>query len=379
MNEQTTATAPVDERGGWTSASNAEADSLCPGRHLAQRGIPAPPSSRDAEFGTIVHEAMAGRTVDANVEQQGLLTATKEIEAKLVEEFFHGLGQPGKDPQIYREKRLWIEWPAYQLRHSGKPDVIYRAGMRALLIEYKSLFGDVPVSSRNKQLRDQVVLARKGKFIILDEIGVAVIQPAITATPEICLYRKADLDRAEEELLARVRASNDPMSVRNPGEVQCKFCLAKARCVEYQNFAGALVPGMLNIMSVPVANWTPEQRRIFCEKEAMAREWLDNTKDQMKLGLSQDPAYVPGYFLRQGNKVEHINDPEELWKRYGAAGGKLEAYLACLKVPKVKFKGALAALGLKGKALDKAMAEMTQGIVDITHNSPALMKKEDGK
>ena len=48
----------TDERRGQTSASNAQADSLCQGRHRAQAGLPDTKSD-DSKFGTEIHDALA--------------------------------------------------------------------------------------------------------------------------------------------------------------------------------------------------------------------------------------------------------------------------------------------------------------------------------
>ena len=50
-------TEPPFQRGLWTSASNALSDSLCPGRHQAQRNLP-PSESDDASHGRAIHLAL---------------------------------------------------------------------------------------------------------------------------------------------------------------------------------------------------------------------------------------------------------------------------------------------------------------------------------
>jgi hypothetical protein len=52
MNEQ--------PRGEWTSASNALADRLCRGRHLAQRDLPELPGSDESESGIVIHALWTG-------------------------------------------------------------------------------------------------------------------------------------------------------------------------------------------------------------------------------------------------------------------------------------------------------------------------------
>jgi hypothetical protein len=117
------------------------------------------------------------------------------------------------------------------LQHSGQLDAVYRKGTKALIIEYKSLAGELPESSRNMQLRDQAVLY-DFNCPMLSEVAVAVVQPLVTHSPEICVYTREHLARARDELYARVRASNDPNAPRKAGEAQCKWCRALTTCHE---------------------------------------------------------------------------------------------------------------------------------------------------
>jgi hypothetical protein len=370
----------IDVRRGATSASNAEADYLCPGRHAAQKGLPREATDW-SEHGRKIHKALAdsgNRTLveSLTLEERETFDRCREIEKRFVQQLFPDLGH--QNPmRVFREQRLWTKIDG-QWEHSGQPDVVFRAGPQALIGEYKTLPGDVPGAARNMQLRDQAVLVRGA--LLVDEVAVFVNQPLVTMSPELVVYSADDLKRAEQELFARVRASNDPNSKRVAGEIQCKFCRAKKLCPTYQQWAGSNLPTMLSILDVPMGNWTPDQRAIFCERLSVAQTWLDDAKQMMKDGLEKDPEYVPGWFLKPGAVLEHIKDPQECFNRFAALGGTIPQFMATVKVGKTKLREAVNEVtGAKGKALDAAIDALTDGIVEKSQNAPSLKRKEAGE
>lgn len=374
-------TTTIDERRGSTSASNAMADSLCPGRHLAQRGLPDTTSSA-SETGTRIHAALSGAIDPAtlSLEEQTTRDMCLDIERRKVAEFFGANADKVKcwreDPAASKS-RFWVRFGTFE--HSCRPDVVYTYGGRGLILEYKTLAGDVPHSSRNLQLRDQQCIVR-GQFILTGDIGVCVVQPMVSMNPDICVYSNADSDRATAEMFSRIERSNDPASSRVAGEYQCQFCKARGLCAEYQKFAGALVPGILNLLDVAVADWSPEQRVLFCDRVGVAEKWLTETWAAMKEGVARDPNFVPGYELKPGNKRETITDPQKLWDRFAAIGGKLEQFMGTVSIGKAKLKEAVAAAaGVKGKALDTKVKELTDGIVEVSQNAPSLVKSKEVK
>lgn len=366
----------IDERRGCTSGSNAHADLLCPARHLAQKPFPDT-RSKDAEFGDAIHKALAGDDAimaSLTQEQRDIFDRCREIEKRLMLQY---LPEASKEipMRVFREKRLWVlvdnKW-----EHSAKPDVVARCGPRGLIFEYKTLPGDVPDSPSNLQLRDQAVLA-SGTYL-LNEITVAVIQPLVTMTPVVTGYNAENLKQAEAEMFERVRKSNDPTSKRVAGEVQCKHCKARLHCQEYQTFSGGSMPAMLTILDVPIAQWSPEQRAIFCDRLAIAQKWLDETKDFIKDGLEKDPEFVPGWCLKAGATRESIRDPQVVFERFSIIGGNVSQFMKAVSIQKGALREAVAGLtGAKGKSLDKAMETLTNGLTSSKQNAPSLCKKEE--
>ena len=361
-----------DPRRNFTSASAALADSLCPGRHRAQMGIPET-RSVDAELGNRIHAALAaGKSDGLSLEETETFDACQKIEAKLVAQFF-----PGQTPKAFREQRFWVKLTGPDnnvIEHSGQPDVVYRLNDRLLILEYKTLAGDVPESSKNLQLRDQAVLS-VGHFVTIKSVGVAVIQPLVTHSPELTLYEGPDLARAANEMAQRVLASNDSKAKRVPGAVQCKYCRAKPVCLEYQKWAGQMTPAPRSLLDVPVEQWTGEQCALFLDNVGIAQDWLDNAKHAIRERVIANPKAVPGWTLRAGASREIITDPQACFDRFSALGGSIKQFMATVSVGKGKLKEQVHEVtGAKGQSLDKVLKVLMEGIAETKINAPSLVK-----
>jgi hypothetical protein len=367
----------IDERRGATSASNAQADELCAGRFLAQKGLPEK-SSDDANTGRLIHAALEKQDpAGLSLEQREIYDACREIEAVQIAKLWPTTSKAF----IRREERLFCKVPGPDGKplydHSARLDCYYRTGVDAVIVEYKTGNNDAPESPRNLQLRDQAVLLARQPAALLQNIAVLVIQPLVTHSPEVTMYLPADIATAEQRMFERVRRSNDPNSPRTPGELQCKFCLAKSRCPEYQKFAGALVPQMTSLLDVPVESWTPEQRGQFLDRRKVAQDWLDNCEKAMKSGLADNPAFATGWTLAPGRVRETISNAQDCFARFLAAGGKQEDFMGTVSIVKGRLKEALAAAtGTKGKALDAALKALLAGITETSTDAPTLKKAD---
>jgi hypothetical protein len=353
---------------------------------MAQKGF-ARVETDESRFGDRVHAGLAsGKTDDLSFSEKDTVERCLDIERRKLVEFF---GEDAPKAVAYREDpsnpgrmRKWIMFqgnnggPRYE--HSCLIDVLYRYQERAIIFEYKSLAGDVPESPRNLQLRDQQCIVR-GDMLITGDIGVCVIQPLVETDPPICVYTMADSKKATEQMMARVVASNTPNAPRAAGDLQCKFCLAKPRCVQYQQWAGSLLPSDFSntLLLVPVEEWTVDQRVAAANALGPAQDLLDLIKGFIKKGLETDANFCPGWYLKDGNRVETITDPQGVFDGFVKLGGTVDQFMKAIKVTKEKLKEQVSALtGAKGKALDKAIKTLTDGKVEVRQNAPSL-KKED--
>ena len=369
---------PSPQRGASTSASNAAADALCPGRHLAQAQFPEEEKTGDAVYGTRVHDALAAqKPTMLTAEQENVYEACNAITEKVLPVFF---GDEIKNLLAIpnREKRFWIKW-ADGLMHSGQIDAVYRKGTKALIVEYKTLNGDQQESSRNAQLRDQAVLF-DFNCPLLTEIGVVVVQPLVTHSPELCVYKREHILQARDQLYARVKASNDPNSPRVAGELQCKFCRAKNGCPEYNAWAGqevASAAGSESLIDKPISMWTPAERAMFLERAVIVGKWIENCKDEMKRILKADPNAIPGYTLKPGNNMTTILNPQEVFNTFSKEGGTLDKFMECVAVTKTKLTEAVRAVTkLKGKKLEDAVEAIIGPNFTSRQNDSSIVKAD---
>lgn len=367
----------TDERRQATSASNAAADLACPGRFLACKGLPDS-TSDDATFGTTVHAALAkGSDEGLTVEQQDIYESCQLIESKLVDQCF---GPDKAKAKVFIEQRFWVKVRGdaegkVHFEHSGKLDKLYLFGTRGLIIEFKTLAGDVTHSPENLQIRDQVVLAARSNK--LEAVMAAVVQPLVTHSPVPVLYDATSITQSEEELFARVRASNNPTSFRVAGEVQCRYCKFRPQCPEYAAWTVTLLPATVSLPDIPVAVWTPEQMALFCDRKGAVQKWMDDCEQAIKDALEGNPDAVPGYCLKPGTIKESVSNPQELFNRFTAEGGTLEQFMSCIAVTKGKLETAVRDVTkAKGKSLASKVDKLLEGLTTSKQNAPSIAKKK---
>ena len=366
----------LEERLGWTSASSALADSLCQGRHLAQKGLPEPVRDKtDAEFGIKVHTAL--ELSDPRMLNSAELDAYEEckyVERAALKKYF------GRTDIKHStsEHRLWMDIEDKEgiLWHSGRLDKWYRHADRALIVEYKTLRGEVEDSTTNMQLRDQAVLLNYNERL-LSEIAVTVAQPPASVPPVVTVYGGLDLLQATHDMQLRVIRSNERESWMNrvAGPIQCQFCIAKMECRQYAQWKSQQLPAEIPTATKSPSMWTVEEWQSFLEREAQARQWLKDVKDYAKMMLGENPEAIPGYKLQRTGELDTVTDPQELFTRFEKLGGKLPDYMKCLDVGKGKFKELLAATtGAKGKMLDAALDVILSGIITSKEKEPTIKK-----
>lgn len=336
----------MDPRLGFTSASNAEPDHLCPGRHLAQRGMEGY-DRREAESGTMVHAAFAG-TLDMDTlspSQRKTVERGRSIENHMVELWFRAMKHPLTEEdyigeirkRAHRELRLWAYRNGQKI-HSGGIDALWLAGdMKFALIEdLKSLFGDITEAASNLQLRDYAALVYLNYGC--ESVSVFINQPNVRWRYDdqrmIC-YNESDLEKATKDMLARVLASNDLAAARIPGKKQCQFCLACGtdRCPEslqaITHFAKENHAGW--------SWWSPEERSAFIERSVAVKGIADGCLQHAKEKIRACPGWAEGWEVTPDQQVRKITDVVEITKILTDMFAKDQAHAweICTRIAKV--------------------------------------------
>lgn len=335
---------PFDVRAGMTSASNAHADDLCPGRHFAQRGVPLPPESKDAKAGTLVHKAFAGENVELDRQQRRTFNRGRYLEFEMVRRFFN---EPLADDQIlamaHRNQRYWLHQRGIPV-HSGEVDALWFArDFKAALIEdQKALFGDVQDATDNMQLRDYVCLVWEN-FPEVERIDVFINQPNVRWKIEDQLLVSYELDairRSHSDMTARVVRSNSIDGPRIPGLEQCKFCRAAGtpRCPESQGYmiAGASARISDTATAADRGKWLLDLKA----SEKMIKTALAAAKEALK----GNAGWADGWMITDGKTTREFTSSLEVLRRAreyfaddpDAATEKLIQHCAKISVPKLE-------------------------------------------
>jgi hypothetical protein len=302
-----------DIRGGMTSASNAQADRLCPGRHLAQRGAPKEIESDEASLGTLMHAVFAGLEPESKLDSESLKTVrrAKDIESQILGTWLIELNQE-QPATCHREdgtekNRMWATRTG-QRRHSGLADCFWRTadGMHALLEDYKSLWGDIPDASVNEQLRDLACMIWKTYGV--ETVTAFINQPRVTwrvADVRLVKYEREDLVRAYSEMMERVEKSNDIRSPRIVGSVQCKYCRAAgtSRCPESQKALVAIGQAQFDIEHA-----SPAERGDWLEKLNWIVDTAEKGIEQLKQGIRENgEGWAEGWGFGKAKRSREID------------------------------------------------------------------------
>lgn len=306
-------TEPTDVRLGLTSASNAQADQLCPGRHLAQRGL-ANYESRDASLGSGLHKAFeTGDTSGFGPMHRKTVERGRYLEETVLKAWHRKIGWNDAVQWIFptptREQRLWLIRDGQKM-HSGAIDALFFDGddrRHALIEDLKSLFGDVDDAESNLQLRDYAALVFHN--FGCETVSVFINQPNVRwkeSDQKLITYKEEDLLQALEEMTERVLASNDPDSPRIPGRKQCQFCLAcgTSRCPESLQVVKDFTENWNQVWLY----WSPEERGEFIEKLKLAESLAENALKEAKANIAKDPTWAKGWSVSAPQQVRKIDD-----------------------------------------------------------------------
>ena len=356
----------TDERRGKPSASHVERLMLCPGSWQLERTLPPSPESEDAASGTRIHAAMAGDMVALSPSETETMEMCMALEVKTLLEVL----ETDEPETTHREKRLWLDEDE---SISGKADVIFQHGKRALILDAKTGRNEVESASSNLQLRTLAVLWFVN-HVEVDDITVGIIQPWVSPQVSLSRYTCEHLIQATDELDAILDEAESPNAKRVPGEKQCKYCRAKAVCPEARNYALTT----LHNPEQSVSTLTGEALGDYLGRLPLVETIVEALKVEAKRRLTEDPSSVPGWELKPGAQKETITNPQTVFNRFSEQGGDVAGFLACITVAKGKLEDALRLLNpaLKGKSLKEAVRSLVDGCTETKANAASLVRSE---
>lgn len=393
-----------DPRLGLPSGSAALENSMCLGRHNAQKlwvtltegdpeetdgsqedSKPSDDMDRDAAAGIRIHKLYAGEAVtEAKEAERNRAAQALEVDTKIHQtwvDFFKA--EPEEQIVAVRERRWWMKDDSGQPIYSGQTDLLkirgHANGQADILIgDLKGLWGYHDDATLNLQLRHYIGLVASGigelGYIGVRSAACYLNQPAITMSPKLALFDHDDVEQTVQEVFLHAMAVNDPDASRTAGPIQCHRCQAKLICQEYQDYVQTL--------PVIVAPFRPEQpvpvkaviehqvTSLTGEKLAELLPWLpamDNVvalaKAEAKRRLKKDPESVPGWQLKPNRPRSKITDLIEVYNRLSRQYNvKPSDFVKVCSISGENLEEITrAASGLKGKALAEKVRQLKDG------------------
>jgi hypothetical protein len=297
-----------DERGGMPSASGVEGLFLCKGKFLAEKGMPDIEWSESKE-GTIRH-ALAEMDMPTDhiddSERAYAVTRSKESLEKIRNEIMGHLVDMNKG-FVIREQRMWLRDAKGVPFLSGKPDYveIWPESKTALVADYKMLYGEHTIASKNPQLFTLASLVAQ-EHKDLDNVYVAIINPMLPIPYSLSLLSRELLSKWGQKLHKLVSSINKPTAPRVAGVKQCKYCRALVFCPQARKLLKD------NMHEDIENNMNPEALSEAYALVPLYEKFAASVKKTVRANLKEDPDSVIGYKLGGGGRLAKYDSQKVL-------------------------------------------------------------------
>jgi hypothetical protein len=366
------------ERLDLSSASGAYRRRRCTGsenliRELRGRGLlRAMPETDYQKSGTLVHRAWAGENVVLDPFQKQTLAELKRLEALVLADW---CGPNETCTLLGCEVRLWLR-NGIEPVHSGQYDRAYLSqdGKRVLILDAKTLYGEVEPADHNDQLRELVALFRFN-YAKIEHFTVAILAPKLPERITIATYDQAEAELALRLLRLGLLEGAQPCAPRTPGS-WCDRCPAQLQCEELL----ALVPRQKETLGARIEAGEfqlplGERGARLLEEIKTVKALIRSLEQAYKDELKANPNSLPGWQLKDGKRPRHIDDLEralEVWMTNRLAMGD---FLGACELAIGKLEERLGtATGLSGKRLTQRLNELFGELISVRQNAPELVR-----
>ena len=268
----------------------------CPGSVKLAAQMPPQPSSKYADEGTLLHNAIAA-VLETDCDPMSLVGTKYSdcvLTAELVEEkLLPALAaldeiDPAKTAELMVESH--VDFGDYLPGAFGSTDVLMRVGDKAVVLDWK--FGSgIPVDAEeNPQLMFYAAAAMRSAktqwvFHGAETIELVIVQPPHIRRWEVSRRR---LEVFEIDLRNAVRQSEAPEAPVKHGD-WCKFCPAKPICPAMNGAVERALKTQLDTVS-------PELVGAMLKNADLLEDWIKQLR-QFALQRLENGANVPGYKL----------------------------------------------------------------------------------
>jgi hypothetical protein len=364
------------ERLDLSSASSAYRRRRCAGsenliRELRARGLLkeiAP--TRDAISGTAVHATWSGADTELSPAQEKTLVELKRLEAMVLADW------SAAEPFILlgREERLWLR-NGIEPVHSGQYDCAYLSTdyQRALILDAKTLYGELQPAEHNDQLRELVGLFRFN-YPSLKHFSVAILAPNRPERISIATYDQLEAELALRLLRLSLLESADPGAPRTPGD-HCEHCPARLQCEEARQLIGHSYSLKARIEAGEFVLPLGEKGARILEEIKTAKTLLADLEEAYKSELKTDPECLPGWTLSNGRKLRSIPEVEKALEAWSAQRYAMSDFLSCTDIVIGRLEEKLTlSTGKVGKALANHFNDIFGPLVVTRLSEPSIVR-----
>jgi hypothetical protein len=364
------------ERLDLPSASSAYRRRRCTGsenliRELRARGLLkeiAP--TKDALSGTAVHAGWTGAKVQLDSSQEKTLIELKRLEAMVLADW------SGGEPFILlgREERLWLRHGIEPV-HSGQYDVCYLSQNceRALMLDAKTLYGEIEPAEHNDQLRELVALFRLN-YPGIKHYTVAILAPNLAERVSIATYDQLEAELALRLLRLSLAESADPGAPRTPG-AHCEHCPARLQCEEARQLIGHSYSLKARIDAGEFVLPLGEKGARILEEIKTAKTLLADLEEAYKAELKNDPDCLPGWQLSNGRKLRWIPEVEKALEAWSTHRYAMSDFLSCTDLVLHRLEEKLAVnTGKVGKDLANHFNDIFGPLVMTRMSQPSIVR-----
>jgi hypothetical protein len=328
------------------------------------------PAGPDAESGTLVHRAWAGEEVTLNGNQAMTLEDLQRLEKMVLADW-------AGDQAVYligREQRYWLRQGIEPLA-SGQIDVAYGKdnSLSVLIMDGKTLYGEVDPAEYNDQLRELVALYYFN-YPKTQRFRVAILAPRLAERCTVADYDATEALLAYRLMRLSLAESAVPEAVRTPG-THCSRCPARLNCEEARQLIGNTYNLAKRIESGEYRIPLGEKGARIIENIKTAKGLLKNMEDRYKQQLLDEPDSIPGWRMKEGKQVRVITEVDKALKAAKANWFSDEDFWSCCEVAIGRLQEKLGEIAkVSGKGLSKRFNETFGQLVTYKQYAPELEK-----
>ncbi len=295
----------IDERMGLPSASAMDRLVNCPASWLLSKHAPPPASTKYAEAGTRIHEALEkGDTSELTSNEADITVQINQMEKAVYDAWVEEFNIT--DAVVTREQRLI-------LKDNGAPIFTVKidfyayspSQLRALILDAKSGRKDVQPPVTNWQLRSGAVSLFSQLNLVHARVGI--VQPFARKQP-LCDYEASDLITGWEFLKQALDEIHKPNLKPFPGDY-CDYCPCKSICEPAKGY----VKYFSGLKSLAWSSVTPAQKLTMWDMCSVATKVIEDVKKNIRFDLKTDPKSVPGLVKGEDGDSRSISNPNGVY------------------------------------------------------------------